>query len=178
MKTKDLVTVALFAALISVCTLITIPTPVVPFTLQTFAISLTSFILPRKHAVAAVVLYILLGLIGLPVFAGGASGLGVILKPTFGFIIGFIPMSFAISTFKNSKIFGLRLASLITGILSLYIVAMPYLFFNLTVILKSPIMISKLLMLYCLPYLPTDSLGSLVSSWISDRIRIDRKRTE
>ncbi|AMC94151.1 hypothetical protein AOC36_09165 [Erysipelothrix larvae] len=172
MKTKDLVHIALFAALIGVCAQITIPTPIVPFTLQPFAISLTALTLPRKQAVSAVILYVLLGLIGLPVFAGGSGGFGVVLSPTFGFIVGFIPMAYAIATFKDKKVYGFRILSLIAGIVVLYGIAMPYLYYNLTVLLEAPTEISKLLMLYCLPYLPTDSLSSVVSSWISDRIPV------
>ena len=88
-KTLDLIYIALFAVIIAVCSWITIPT-VVPFTLQTFAIFLSVGLLGWKRGTVAVLIYILLGAIGIPVFSGFNAGLGWILGPTGGYIIGFI----------------------------------------------------------------------------------------
>ena len=85
---------ALFAALIAVCTLISIPMPSgVPITLQTFAVALCGFILPLPYAAVAVVVYLAVGAVGLPVFAGFRGGLSVLASATGGFLVGFIPMA-------------------------------------------------------------------------------------
>lgn len=88
-KTLDMVYIALFAVLMAICSWISIPT-VVPFTLQTFAVFLATGVLGGKRGSMAVLIYILLGAIGIPVFAGFQGGLNVILGNTGGYIIGFI----------------------------------------------------------------------------------------
>ena len=75
MKVKSLVHVAVMAALITLCAWITIPT-VVPFTLQTFAIFLAVGILGGKLGSLSVLVYLLLGAVGLPVFSGFSGGIG------------------------------------------------------------------------------------------------------
>ena len=82
---------AMFAALIAVCSILSIPIGSVPITLQTFAVCLTAAMLGWKRGTLSVLIYILLGTVGLPVFAGLKGGLGVLIGPTGGYIIGFLP---------------------------------------------------------------------------------------
>ncbi len=89
MKTRDLTGCALSAALIAICSWISIPAAL-PFTMQTFAIFLTAGIFGGKKAFLSMLLYLLLGMIGLPVFAGFKGGIGVILGTTGGYIFGFL----------------------------------------------------------------------------------------
>lgn len=88
-KTIDLVYIGLFAALIAVCAWIAIPL-MVSVTLQTFAVCLTAGLLGWKRATLTTIVYILLGIIGLPVFTGFNSGLAAVTGPTGGYIVGFI----------------------------------------------------------------------------------------
>lgn len=175
MKTKDMTYAALFAGVIAVSAFISIPTPLVPFTLQPFAITLTALVLDRKQAMLAIGLYVVCGLLGLPIFSGGSGGFQTLIKPTFGFILGFIPMTFMISSLKNYRFLGMRLASMFAGLVVLYGVAMPYLYFNLHLIQGITIQVGKMLTLYCLVYLPSDMISSLVASFISDRLIRQRK---
>lgn len=85
----DIVYIAMFAALIAVCSWTTIPT-IVPFTLQTFGVFLTLGMLGGKRGAAAVVVYVLLGLVGAPVFANFQGGFAVLAGTTGGYIIGFV----------------------------------------------------------------------------------------
>ena len=89
MKTLDMAYIALFAVLMAVCSWISIPS-VVPFTLQTFGVFVAVGVLGGKRGTLAVVLYLLMGVVGLPVFAGFSGGLGVLLGSTGGYIIGFV----------------------------------------------------------------------------------------
>ncbi len=89
LSAKDVAYIGLFTAVIAVCSFLTIPTTV-PFTLQTFAIFLTLGILGGKRGVIAIFCYILLGTLGVPVFAGFKGGIGVILGATGGYIMGFL----------------------------------------------------------------------------------------
>lgn len=88
-RTKDLVYIGLFATLIAVCSWISIPTTV-PFTMQTFAIFAAVGLLGGKRGTFSVLVYILLGALGLPVFAGFSGGIGVLFGPTGGYIVGFL----------------------------------------------------------------------------------------
>ena len=88
-KTLDMVYIALFAVLIAICSWISIPTSI-PFTLQTFGIFVTVGVLGGKRGSFAVFIYLLLGAIGVPVFAGFTGGMGIILGNTGGYIIGFL----------------------------------------------------------------------------------------
>ncbi len=110
--TTDLALVASFAALIVVAALIpaiAIPGPV-PLTLQTLAVLLAGAVLGARRGFLAVALYIALGLIGLPVFAQGASGFGVVLGPSGGYLLGFLPAA-AMCGFIVERFLGKRAAT-------------------------------------------------------------------
>ena len=87
--TKDIAITALFVAVMAVCSWISIPATV-PFTLQTFGVFLSVGLLGGKRGSLAVLVYLLLGAVGLPVFSGFTGGIGHLLGPTGGYIIGFI----------------------------------------------------------------------------------------
>ena len=88
-KILAMVQIALFTAIIAVCSWIQIPL-VVPFTLQTFGVFCALAILGGKSGTISVLLYIVLGTIGVPVFAGFSGGIGTLLGMTGGYIIGFL----------------------------------------------------------------------------------------
>ena len=81
---------SLFAALTAICAWISIPLPAVSFTMQTFAVLLTLGILGGRWGSLTIGLYLLLGIIGLPVFAGFRGGAASLLEPTGGFLWGFL----------------------------------------------------------------------------------------
>ena len=90
-KTIDLVYIALGAVLITICSWISIPTTV-PFTMQTFAVFFVLSILGGKRGTVAIIVYVLLGAVGVPVFAQFTSGIGILFGNTGGYIVGFIFM--------------------------------------------------------------------------------------
>ncbi|MBE5830167.1 MAG: biotin transporter BioY [Butyrivibrio sp.] len=85
----DLVYISIGAALIAICSWISIPTAV-PFTLQTFAVFFVLLLLGGERGTIATLVYILLGAIGVPVFAGFSGGIGILFGSTGGYIIGFL----------------------------------------------------------------------------------------
>ena len=88
--TREITCAAVFTALIAAGAFIAIPFGPVPFTLQVLFVLLAGMVLGPKLGAASVVAYLALGLLA-PVYAGGASGIGVLLGPTGGFLLGFIP---------------------------------------------------------------------------------------
>lgn len=93
MKTKsnirDITYIAIFAAIIAILSQISLPIGPVPFTLQTFAVPLAGIILGRKRGTISTIIYLLLGCVGVPVFAGFTGGIQNLVGPTGGFLLGF-----------------------------------------------------------------------------------------
>lgn len=87
---KELILAAEFSAIIAALSQFTLPLGLIPLTGQTFAIGLTATFLGKRTGTMAVFIYLLLGLIGLPVFSGMTGGIGVLFGPTGGYLIGFI----------------------------------------------------------------------------------------
>lgn len=113
---------ALFAALIAICSWISIPTTI-PFTLQTFAVCVTTALLGTKRGFLSVLVYILLGLVGMPVFAGFTGGIGVLAGVTGGYIVGFLFTALAVGliTDKLGKSVPVLAAAMVVGILLCYV---------------------------------------------------------
>ena len=89
MKARDLTQIAFMTALLCVCSWVTIPFTV-PFTLQTFAVFCAFLLLGWRNGLLSVLLYLLLGAAGLPVFSGFQGGVGHMVGPTGGYMIGFL----------------------------------------------------------------------------------------
>ena len=121
---KDLTLVALFSALIAVGAFIKIPFLLVPITLQTLFIVLSALVLERKLAVLSVIVYIMIGLVGFPIFANG-GGINYIFSPTFGYLVSFIFATYFISSFKEKNIY----ISTAIGMLIIYALGMMYFVF-------------------------------------------------
>ena len=113
----DLVFVALFAAVMTVCAQIQIPFGEVPFTLQTLGVFIAASLLGWKRGTLSVIVYVLLGLAGVPVFAGFSGGIGVLFGPTGGYIIGFIftALIVGLMTEKLGKKLWVEIVSMILG---------------------------------------------------------------
>ena len=93
MKVKTMVQCALFSALLCICAWLSIPAGNVVFTMQTFGVFLSLLLLGGKRGTLTVLVYLLLGAVGLPVFSGFRGGVGVLLGPTGGYLWGFALMA-------------------------------------------------------------------------------------
>ena len=89
-NTRDIVFTGVSAAIIALCAWITVPVGAIPVTLQTLAVCLIAGLFGAKRGTAAVLVYILIGAVGVPVFSGFKGGIGVLAGATGGYIIGFI----------------------------------------------------------------------------------------
>lgn len=128
LTTQDTARISLLAALVCVSGYLIIPLPFspVPATAQSLAIMLTGSLLSPFHAFVALTLFIFLGIIGLPVFAGGASGIGVLFGPTGGYLAGFLIGAVTISLLKGKKpnLFRFVIANAAGGILVVYLMGL------------------------------------------------------
>ena len=122
-KTKDIVYIGIFAAIIAICSWISIPTAI-PFTLQTMGVFTAVGALGGKRGSCAVLIYILLGMVGVPVFAGFSAGVGVIFGTTGGYILGFLFSALLMwgmeALFGRSKAKALLALSMLLGLLVCY----------------------------------------------------------
>ena len=120
-KTIDTALISLFAAIIAVCAWITVPSAIA-FTLQTFGIFCACVILGGKRATISVLVYILMGAVGVPVFSNFSGGLGVLFSATGGYIVGFIflVLTYWLVTHSSNSTFRMVLG-LVLGLLVCYI---------------------------------------------------------
>lgn len=121
LSVQDMAYIAMFAVIMAVCSWISVPY-IVPFTLQTFGVFLAVSVLGGKRGTLAVLIYILLGCVGLPVFAGFTGGFGILLGSTGGYIVGFLFT--ALIMWAMEKIPGnqtlVTSASMVLGLLACY----------------------------------------------------------
>lgn len=163
---------ALFAALIAVGAFMKIPVPVVPFTLQLLFTTLAGMFLGPRLGTASVLVYLALGLAGLPIFAQG-GGPGYVLIPTFGYLMGF-----AAGTYLTGKITGKSanpsvkrlLAAGFAGLAVVYLVGMAYYYVICNYVLGTPIAFWPLF-LYCfLMSVPGDIVLCILCAVLGSRI--------
>lgn len=137
---KDLVLVSLFCALIAIGAFIRVPVPVVPFTLQLLFTMLAGLLLGPRLGALSVMLYLALGLIGLPIFTEG-GGLWYFLKPTFGYLIGFAVGSYVTGRLTQRPDISLRhiLVANFAGLFVVYLFGLVYLYVIMNAVLGTPI---------------------------------------
>ena len=94
MTTKMLALCAVFAALTAVCSQVQIPLAVIPINLALFSVHLCALLMKKQYAALSMLVYLLMGLVGLPVFVGFQGGAGVLFGRTGGYIIGYVASAF------------------------------------------------------------------------------------
>lgn len=99
---RQLVLCGLFAALVAIGAFIRIPLPLIPFTLQTFFVTMAGFLLGARYGGLSVALYVALGLFGLPIFTQG-GGPSYVFNPTFGYLIGFIIEAYVVGKLTGGR---------------------------------------------------------------------------
>ena len=132
MKTRSLILIALFAAITAVFAQIVIPLPFtpVPFTMSLFAVFLTGAVLEKKAAFAVQMVYLLLGLVGVPVFGGFTGGPGILFGVTGGYLVAYPLMSFLtawIPELLHRKNFGTYILGMLAGLVVCYVLGTVWL---------------------------------------------------
>lgn len=169
-KTLSLVYCGVFVALIAICSWISIPMTI-PFTLQTFAVCLATALLGTKRGTITVIVYILLGLVGVPVFSGFKGGVAALMGPTGGYIIGFIftALIVGILTDKLGKSVIILALAMVLGILVCYLFGTIW-FVNVYTNTKEPVSIATALSWCVLPYLIPDACKIALAVFLEKRL--------
>ena len=162
---------AFFAVFIFVGALLKIPVATTHITLQTLFVLLSGALLGPKYGTLAVILYLALGLLGIPVFTKG-GGPAYILEPSFGYLVGFVPCAFCFGYLaKRCSRFGVLFFSAIVSLLPVYLFGTMYFYLVSRFYLGSSFSLSSLLVLGVVMFLPVDILSCLLCAWITKIIR-------
>lgn len=171
--TKEMTLCALFTVLTAVGAFIKIPIPVVPFTLQFLFTMMAGLLLGGRLGAFSVGLYAILGLVGLPIFAEG-GGFWYLLKPSFGYIIGFVLGSYVTGKMTEKKenlTFGKILIANITGLAIVYGMGMAYYYIICNYVIDTPIGLWPLF-LYCfLLAVPGDICLCFLAAALAKRLK-------
>ena len=165
--TRQLVLAALFAALTAVCSQIQIPLPMIPINLALFAVHLCGALLGAKWGALSMAVYALLGVVGVPVFAGFGSGPAVLFGKTGGYIIGYI-LCAAIVGLLSRRLgftFPKLCLSMVIG------VAVCYVFGTAWFMVISGLNLATSLSYCVLPFLPGDAVKILLAAFLALRLR-------
>ena len=166
-KTRMMILAALFAALTAVGAFIRFPLGTMSVTLQFMFTAMAGVLLGAKWGAVSQTVYVVLGLVGLPVFTMG-GGIGYVMQPSFGFLLGLIPTAWVIGrlTEKENGRWRIALACL-AGLAVLYLIGLPYMY----IFLKGAWTIQKTIVSGCLIFLPFDLLKMVLASLLAVRIR-------
>ena len=163
MRLQNLVRCSCCAALLAVCAWLAVPMGDISFTMQTFGVFVTLLLLGGGKGTVACLVYLLLGAVGLPVFSGFQGGLGVLLGPTGGYLLGFLIL--CLCYWVLQKPFG-DLLAMIVGLIACYVCGTFWFYFSYgggfwTVLIK------------CVaPYFVPDGLKLFLAFSVSKRIRL------
>lgn len=169
MTTKRMTRIALCAALLSPCAWLSVPTQP-PFTMQTFGVFLTLLLLGAKDGTIAIGLYILLGALGVPVFSGFNGGMGALMGPTGGYIVGFllICLIFGLLCGKGAGLW-LKALALLLGLAVCYAFGTLW-FVKVYGDTKGPISTLSALSMCVFPFIVPDLAKLALALWAGKRV--------
>lgn len=166
---REMTYIAIFTAIMVVTAFIQIPLPFtpVPITLQTMTVMLAGLLLKPKEASLSLIVYVLLGAIGLPVFAGGQGGLSILVGPTGGYLVSWIPAAGLVALIHGNSNQLLRavLAALIGGIVLVYVIGVPWL------ALSTGMSISKAIAVGAVPFILGDLFKLVLAVGLATALR-------
>jgi biotin transport system substrate-specific component len=164
----QMILISLFAALTAVGAFVSIPIGLVPISLQNLFTFLSGMVLGSKLGTFSQLIYILLGVVGLPVFSGFRGGFGVLLGPTGGFLTGFVISTYVvgkiIEKMEDVRTWSYFIVGLV-GIIIIYACGVTQLLIVTEIGLKEAVLVG------IIPFLPGDFLKLITASLLAIRIK-------
>jgi len=176
LKTKEIVIIPLFTALMVAGAKIIIPFPLVPITFQLFFCIYAGLLIGKRNAVLSQFLYVTIGLLGLPVFSQG-GGFQYIMNPTFGYILGFVLCAWVVAALKErmqAVAFSKLLLICLMGLLAVYALGNSYFYVIYNLHLEKTLSFSAICIMM-LPYMLKDSALAGIAAYTA-KIIIPRIR--
>ena len=164
MSLREISLSAFFAAILSVSALISIPFGSISFTLQSFVVMVMGLLLPRKIAMASILTYLFLGIIGLPVFSSGRAGLMVLFGPTGGYLFGFVLALHVMTSASFKGFFDKLLVTILAGIWVVYAAGIVGLILTLHIGFKDAISIGVI------PFFVFDLIKAYLAVLLSEKL--------
>ena len=172
MKLKDLALCGVFAAVLAVCAWISLPVLDIAFTMQTFGVFLTLEVLGGRRGCLTILVYLLLGAVGAPVFAGFQGGLGALLGVTGGYLWGFLATGltyWAMTASLGSRLW-VRVTGLVLGLLACYAFGSAW-FLLLYAVRGEAMALATVLAKCVIPYLIPDGCKLALALILAKRLR-------
>jgi biotin transport system substrate-specific component len=171
-RTMKMTLCALFVALTAIGAFIKIPGPMAPFSLQVLFVLMAGIILGPRLGFISQICYIIIGLVGLPIFALG-GGPSYIFQPSFGFLLGFAAAAFVVGEMAERSrpfTFDKLLALSCAGLATIYAVGLPYLYFMVNVYMGKAMSLETVIWSACILFLPGDFIKLALASFLSLKI--------
>jgi len=168
LRVQDILNVALFSALTAIGALISIPLPFVPITLQTLFTYMAGALLGGYLGALSQLIYVLMGVVGLPIFVGWKAGIFALVGPTGGYLVGFIPGAFVIgklAEMRENPSFRWLLICMTAGTAIIYASGV------LQLMNWMRIGVNEALVIGVLPFIVGDALKMLAAAYMTIRIR-------
>lgn len=176
-NTRFLILAALFAALTAIGAFIKIPLGFTSITLQFLFAAMAGVLLGPHYGSLSQIVYILIGLVGFPVFTQG-GGLGYILTPTFGFLLGLVPTAWITGALTGVNPSSPRVAlAALAGLAALYLVGLPYLYFIMNFYLGRSMSVWETVQSGMLIFLPGEAVKISVLAFAAPPILRAMNRT-
>lgn len=173
LSVREMLLVSMFTGLTAIGAGISIPLGEIPITMQTLFVLLSGFVLGPKLAGLSQLVYILLGLAGIPIFANFTGGLQAITRPSFGFLIGFVFAAYTVGRISRSgnlisrkRIF----ASALVGTSVIYLFGLPYMYFILNIVMSNGLSLATIFKTGLILFLPGDILKIAVVYFVAVKI--------
>ena len=169
MSLRKKMLVSLFASVLCVSSYIVLPFGPVPVTLQVLFVLLSGAVLGDEMGALSVVIWIMLGVFGLPVFAGGKAGPLVLLGPTGGYLIGFVFCAWIVGRLtRGQNISRLRtISAMLLGLSAAYLLGLAGFMASFAFFLQKPMTLQQALTLAVFPFLPFDLVKLALGAWLA-----------
>ncbi len=175
-KSKQIIRTGVFVAVLIICGTVKIPVFAVPFSLIFIAVNFIALVSDCETGLLSILIYILTGLLGVPVFSQG-GGIGYVLNPTFGYIIGFLILQPVCALGKNiisDEFFTPWIKNIILGIINLivvYTIGCCYGYLISTLYLKQELSVGYFISFYILVFMPGDIISVVLSAYLAKKLK-------